>query len=60
MIKSFEMIKAIGKTSIILGFILGIFLTPLNAFAESFVLSDGFSYEDIPAEVQEFMIGKSY
>ncbi|MDR1364394.1 MAG: M15 family metallopeptidase [Oscillospiraceae bacterium] len=53
MAKVLKVTKIASKMLIALGFVLIIFLTPLNVFAvEPFVLSDGFSFEDISEDFE--------
>jgi len=52
--------KFLCKALSILAVSCGAFLVRFNCFAENFTLCDGFSYQDIPCEVQEIMKGKSY
>ena len=44
--------KTFSKTLITLVFLFGIFLIPSNAFADSFTLTEGFSYEDLSKDLK--------
>ncbi len=54
------MIKFINKYLFNLSILIFIFSFPCTCYAEDFVLCDGFSYHDIPSEIQKLMYGKSY